>query len=731
MIKLLMLIWEDIYDFWIALKPMRFSALAVIMGGIVLQLGQIQDLFITIAETASANMWAGQVWGLLVSSAMFGIYVWLAARVAARLRFSGESDVITKYRTQFPKEDFEGDLEKVKARALERTASILQWRARLPRVLGTLGVLLIVLAMWRAQYRAPGADSGPLLWLLIGLALLVFLATTYRRKVWNALASRRGWGASKEELSEETVDTFDKLLEEGKPTLILGGIFVVPAIGTIFLAAVEPLLFMHLTGIPVLFGFFAGVALVGTFLTIVSRQSNLPVLSALVAVTLVFMSACERHDIQLEREMADFKRITQRPTTREALANWLEVDTDTETVAEVCEAAETAKPIILVATAGGGIRAAYWTTQVMHNLAEQFPLSNDLQVPLGFNENLFAVSGVSGGAVGAVFVQAGFFGNAEPWQVSKAVGQDFLGPVFAAMLVRDLLPLSWDGRARALEKAWERSWKEETDNDRMADPFLKLWPEGKQYPLLFLNGTIVGTGERIVLSNLNIAGEAGFLAEDFHTLAGGDVRASTAGNHAARFPFIGPAGRIVDKREPPRFEELRIVDGGYFDNFGAQTARDLLVALGADVGGPCHEKLNPIVIQISSNPELSPEDFGDERTNGEDQGSDADGAKDDEVPEEGLSFIPQIRAPLHTLLNTTGAHEAQAVRDLRRAVGDDRFVHFGMCEPTCGQVGEPPLGWSLSEVAKTQIEGYWNGCEENVKALEKLEKLLRSNEVVD
>jgi hypothetical protein len=53
-------------------------------------------------------------------------------------------------------------------------------------------------------------------------------------------------------------------------------------------------------------------------------------------------------------------------------------------------------PLIIVATAGGGIRAAYWTTTVLGGLQEE--LAGDEKK---FNEMLYAISGVSGGSLGA------------------------------------------------------------------------------------------------------------------------------------------------------------------------------------------------------------------------------------------------------------------------------------------------------------------------------------------
>jgi hypothetical protein len=53
-------------------------------------------------------------------------------------------------------------------------------------------------------------------------------------------------------------------------------------------------------------------------------------------------------------------------------------------------------PMIVVATAGGGLRAAYWTAVMLERIEAR--LGGDT-----FRKHLFAISGVSGGSVGAAF----------------------------------------------------------------------------------------------------------------------------------------------------------------------------------------------------------------------------------------------------------------------------------------------------------------------------------------
>ncbi|MGD9852435.1 MAG: hypothetical protein AB7T38_14330 [Nitrospirales bacterium] len=63
-----------------------------------------------------------------------------------------------------------------------------------------------------------------------------------------------------------------------------------------------------------------------------------------------------------------------------------------------------------------------------------------------------------------------------------------------------------DDRALALERSWEQGWMTCVGSDRFAQPFDDLW-KAHQYtvPLLFLNSTVVETGQRIIMHPLPFA----------------------------------------------------------------------------------------------------------------------------------------------------------------------------------------------------------------------------------
>jgi hypothetical protein len=74
-----------------------------------------------------------------------------------------------------------------------------------------------------------------------------------------------------------------------------------------------------------------------------------------------------------------------------------------------------------------------------------------------------------------------------------------------------------------------------------------------------------------------------------------DVRLDTAALNSARFPFISPAGSI---RNRDRAIVDRIVDGGYFENYGALSAKEIAIAIHA-----AQPALAPVVVVISNDPD--------------------------------------------------------------------------------------------------------------------------------
>lgn len=212
------------------------------------------------------------------------------------------------------------------------------------------------------------------------------------------------------------------------------------------------------------------------------------------------------------------------------------------------------------------------------------------------------------------------------------VYKDTIGGI-AALAYR--LGFTIPDRATVLETAWEQQYCElagasdcaTADFKGLQAGFLQIAAASERdvadkrwYPLLFFNGTDVDTGRRVLVSplasHLEKGGRPFADTYDLHDLLADrpktdngheagkegaqlsgwsrDVSLSTAALLSARFPFISPPGNIRNRNGQL---VTRIVDGGYFENFGAATALEIVQVLRG-------QGLAPFVIQITNDPEL-------------------------------------------------------------------------------------------------------------------------------
>jgi len=366
---------------------------------------------------------------------------------------------------------------------------------------------------------------------------------------------------------------------------------------------------------------------------------------------------------------------------------------------------------VVVSTAGGGLRAAFWTATVLGAIQDN---ASD------FRRQLYGVSGVSGGSLGAAaFVTllgqlsrsdgiAGCRGNqvnAGPYECAgqTVLSQDFLAPAVAALLFPDLIqrfvPLGFPDRASALEQSWERAWAQAGFREDLwrDGGFRSLWAGDNFLPALFLNGTHVETGKRVITSNVDIAASPTVFRDvyDFYRLVPGgqEIRPSTAAHNSARFTYVSPAGTLSDG--------THLVDGGYFENFGAVTGQEVLKA-GIERWG---RAIQPVAILISNDPKLKEEDF---------RPSELRSAKP-------KTWAGELLSPLRALLQTRDARGLLAASELRALVEKNggRYFQFRLCEES-GHA-EPALGWVLSrdseDLMRAQLRSGACGNSEQMKLL--------------
>lgn len=295
-------------------------------------------------------------------------------------------------------------------------------------------------------------------------------------------------------------------------------------------------------------------------------------------------------------------------TLDDALAQWL------KTLWQGAEkSGDKSVPVYFIVTEGGGVRAAYWTALALAELEKQKGKT--------FVERTFAISGVSGGSVGAAAFIACRRQNADPQGCIKRLGQtDLVSPLLGAFLFEDALaqviPTSWCSnpacgflsRGVWFERALQGGSPEMKDGLRGSRPSASAdtvsepsgSPQLSHLPYLFLNSTWVESGERAIASEIKIAKEKFPTALDEIAIMGHDLTLATAAHNSARFPVVNAIGSVrtssdkcpgdtvpvekpvssasaTDKRENVSCGHL--ADGGYFDNSGSHTVIDILHGL--------------------------------------------------------------------------------------------------------------------------------------------------------
>jgi hypothetical protein len=305
--------------------------------------------------------------------------------------------------------------------------------------------------------------------------------------------------------------------------------------------------------------------------------------------------------------------------------------------------------LVVVTTSGGAYRAAFWTAMVLDELVSS---SSPGRALAGFADQIRLLTGASGGMVASAYFTAlaspaGWSGPDPPsihqhlvddirnardsnkedsagrFKTGFPIDRDSLGPVAQQALQRDavrsiLIPFSgllpdswthwraWGDRGLALEEQWATLNVSFRDIEQGVAEGWRPW--------LILSPMIADTGQPILISNVPtepVLERVDGAALDLFDLFPGQqdqLKVSTAVRMNASFPYISPAVSL------PTVPKRRIVDAGYYDNYGVNTALawmsqdGMLEYLRNNVSGI-------VVIQIRAYATTSsvPEPDGDER----------------------------------------------------------------------------------------------------------------------
>ncbi len=276
--------------------------------------------------------------------------------------------------------------------------------------------------------------------------------------------------------------------------------------------------------------------------------------------------------------------------------------------------------LVVIASAGGGISAAVWTTLGLERLIDE--RARDKGADL--RREIRLLSTISGGSVGAAYFLDGLV--RQPATALDAIrqksGASSLDAVAYGLAYRDLPGLLTGGlstfapgrdRGELLERAWVRTAEGATSGitvrrgDYKAPPTLaslRASIKSGAVPGFIFGTTVMESGRRIMLTPIDFTDVPPTLpgspaaaaavatrpkprAQTLSEYLPGspfDLDLWTAARLSATFSFVSPAARsdLADFEESRKSDAGRrplwhhLIDGGYYDNFGVTSALDWL-----------------------------------------------------------------------------------------------------------------------------------------------------------
>jgi hypothetical protein len=264
----------------------------------------------------------------------------------------------------------------------------------------------------------------------------------------------------------------------------------------------------------------------------------------------------------------------------------------------------TRRKLVIVSVSGGAYRAGFWTAKVLDRIVHESGRNAQLaELP----RSIRLLTGASGGMVASAYLAAlappadeeaprwpsiegallgdihanrgrdggGKFGTYFP------IERDGLSPVAQQLVQRDIVrymfapllswnPLGdwdrWSDRGAVLEEQWRSLRKTFAD--------LARGERDGSRPSIILSPMMVESGQPLLISNLDLHQlVAENHAIEFFSLfpdARASFRLQTAVRMNASFPYVSPA--VALPTVPPR----RVVDAGYYDNYGVSVAASYL-----------------------------------------------------------------------------------------------------------------------------------------------------------
>jgi len=353
------------------------------------------------------------------------------------------------------------------------------------------------------------------------------------------------------------------------------------------LIASWPVQFGSLLGpIAVVFLFLAVLCVAASLLTHVYDRFQVPAIPALAVLALVAGTYGLNHNHELR--VLSKEPPPAAPALADAFNKWLENRPDID------DFEGRPYPVYLVSAEGGGLYAAIHAAATLAAIQDNCP---------AFAAHVFAISAVSGGALGAAVFNSIVRAKPPPRNLPKDArcpppqgdnnerqklvreffDRDFLTPVMAAGLFPDFFqhflpwPIGAFDRSRALEASFETAWREVMrDNPNpvrnyFSSDFRSHWDAGADAPALLLNTTVVKSGGNILAAPFRVVSKWSDEGKMDVLLRTGTWSLAASVGLSARFPIVTPPAWV----KPHGTASFEVMDGGYFDNSGMWTIIDL------------------------------------------------------------------------------------------------------------------------------------------------------------
>ncbi len=363
-------------------------------------------------------------------------------------------------------------------------------------------------------------------------------------------------------------------------------------------------------------------------------------------------------------------------------------------------------PVVFICAEGGALRTGAYTSLFLSSLSAKLEKEQNID----FKKTIFAMSGVSGGAVGLGLYNAlTFENNAQiPSSVSVELSKKFfqhdtLSPIVGKMLFGDFLnlflPVHFDlfDRSIALEKSWEESYRS-LINRNQENVFSRSFVTGKikpSQPLFIINTTEVETGSQCWVSNLVpdslvFKNQRDLLAEKVN-----DLNYSTAINFSTRFPLFSPAAKVGGLNGKPR---LHYLDGGYVENTGSASMLEVIQLLKSK--SAYFNQVTPIVITLL---------FGEE---------------DKTTPN--IRFGNEFVEILNALTHTRSGNSKISRFRIKQFLNEGN-IGFAIDEPLTPEEKKVPMNWVLSAQSMNNIARDIQDKLNNTSEKGVITKLLKDN----